>query len=365
MSSVYVHIPFCLRKCIYCDFRSVPLDGGLAARYAEALCKEIILRGGGGPVETVYIGGGTPTVLPEESLGEIFGAVRRAFELAPPAEITVEANPGTVDEKKLDALLGGGANRLSIGIQSLSDRELSFLGRAHNAAEAVKSVKMAQRAGFENISADLIFGIPGQTLEGWRETLMEAIGLGVGHFSAYELTPEEGTALMETLKAGGARMPEEGLILEMFSIALETLGGAGYEHYEVSSHAKPGLKCRHNLNYWQRGQYVGAGAGAHSFLGEKRWKNAEDIEKYIALVSSGSLPVEEAEEVSEGQAFEEAVFLGLRMTGGIPLTEALREVSEGFVREGLMEIVEGRLRLTRRGLFVSNALIAGMLSKLT
>jgi oxygen-independent coproporphyrinogen-3 oxidase len=361
---LYIHVPFCIRKCVYCDFPSIPFDRALSESYVEALIQEIRLRAGG-RLGTVYMGGGTPTVLSVEALGEVFRAIREGFDLEPDAEITVEANPGTLDEAKIGALLGLGANRISVGVQSFKDRELSVLGRLHTALQAERTLKALKG---ENFSIDLIYGIPGQGLEDWRYSVSRALSFGPEHVSAYELTPEEGTPLFRMLKGGVLRLPDEEEVIGMMGYAIDALGSAGYGHYEISSYALPGRASRHNLNYWERGEYVGLGPGAHSFVGKRRWKNTEDVLKYIGLLSAGTLPREEETEVTPEEALRERVFLGLRKTEGIDLKgpglAALAEASRELAGDGFLEVDGGRLRLTRKGLLLYNQVMVRLLGKL-
>ncbi len=365
--SLYIHIPFCVSKCLYCDFLSVPIEEGPARAYAHALKKELALRGGG-RLRTVYIGGGTPTALPEELLGEIFAALRGSFTLLPGAEVTVEANPGTVDARKAARLRSMGVNRVSLGVQSFDDRELRTLGRAHTSAEAARAVKAL---GAENLSLDLIYGIPGQDARSWEETLRRAVELGPKHISAYELTPEPGTPIMDSLKKGVLTLPQEDEALEMSSLALDTLARSGYRRYEVSNYALPGFECRHNLNYWRRGEYIGAGAGAYSFSGDRRDRNTPDIGEYMELLSRGRPPAGKSARITPEEAMREFLFLGLRLTEGVDMAWFRDELGldlAGAVGEllgdGLVETEGGRLRLTRRGFLLFNPVVVRLMENL-
>lgn len=377
---LYIHIPFCLKKCIYCDFLSVPGEEPLQARYVEALKKELRLKAHETPLDGIYIGGGTPTVLDGDRIKEILNVVGESFSVDKSPEVTVEANPDTVDKTKLELLLKSGVNRLSIGVQSLEDRELSVLGRTHTAARALEAIKSAKQVGFKNISIDLIYGIPGQgvidPLLSWKQSLQRVINLGdLGpeHISAYELTPESGTPLYKGIEQKTIVMPDGDLAADMFDSAVEMLTGAGYGHYEISNYALPGFECRHNLNYWRRGEYTGVGAGAHSFENGIRFKNTGDINSYIEFIDAGRSAAIEHE---EADPVKEAVFLGLRMTEGIPLEGATGPFSstlEGlnglmdaervgdFISEGLMEIKNNRLRLTGRGLRLYNRVVVELM----
>lgn len=361
MTSVYIHIPFCLRKCIYCDFPSIEFDEELSAGYVDALKREISLREGGGPaLETLYMGGGTPTVLPAGGLMGIFDSLRRRFEFHPDAEITIEANPATIDMEKLEVLRGAGASRLSLGVQSFDDGELKTLGRLHSGRDALEAVGLAKESGFENLSVDLIYGIPGQDVESLRRSLERALSTGAGHLSLYELTVEEGTPLWRMVKGGAIRMPHEDEILAMRGQAMELLAKAGYIHYEVSSFALPGRECRHNVNYWQRGGYIGLGAAAHSFDGKRRWRNTPEVSRYIRNLAKGVLPVVDIEEISPAGAAREFLFLGLRMTEGVALEAAsfyeldIEGGAKGLVDDGLLAVEAERLRVTARAFPVLN-----------
>ncbi|MDA8388875.1 MAG: radical SAM family heme chaperone HemW, partial [Nitrospiraceae bacterium] len=266
VGSLYIHVPFCPRKCVYCDFVSVPFDRALSERYLGALLKEIALRAdqsAGRPagtatcekgikVKTLFIGGGTPTVLGDGQLKGLLDFLGTNLDFYPDAEVTVEANPATLDGKKAGILLRGGVGRLSIGAQSFDEEELKILGRVHRPADAAEAVLASRAAGFDNIGLDLMYGIPGQTRETWGRTLEAALELGPRHISAYELTVEEKTGLWGLVKKGAIELPPEDEVLAMSGVAEERLGAAGFMRYEVSNYALPGFECRHNLNYWRR-----------------------------------------------------------------------------------------------------------------
>lgn len=363
---LYIHIPFCVRKCLYCDFPSVPFDRLLSERYVTALTGEIRLRAKeGGPLETVYIGGGTPTVLEAGQMVKVFDALRESFAFTPGAEVTVEANPCTVDAGKIDSLLSLGVNRISLGVQSFSDRELRTLGRAHSASDAEKAMGLLRG---RNFSVDLIYGIPGQDLGAWGQSVSRAIEAAPAHVSAYELTPEKGTPLYAALEKGELSLPGEDAAIEMFLLARERLEAAGYGHYEISNYALSGRQCRHNLNYWRRGKYLGLGAGAHSFDGQRRTRNTGDVAAYIDALSRGRPPVEETTVLAAEDALKELVFLGLRQTRGIsargPSGALIAEASRELVEEGLMEAGGGRLRLTLRGMLLSNSVFVRLFERI-
>jgi len=369
---LYIHIPFCIRKCNYCDFYSVPDSMHRIDEYVDMLCREIELRKDHiDALEAVYIGGGTPSILEEKHFRQIMSEIRNCCSLAVDAEITSESNPGTLTDAGISAMLESGINRLSIGIQSLDDKELEILGRMHNTEEAVGAFKAARRGGFTNLSIDLIYGLPGQALGRWEETLRKAIALHSEHISAYELTPEKLTPLFDQLETGDLQLPDEDIIADMYYSAIDTLGQGGYEHYEISNFALPGSRCRHNLNYWDRGEYLGIGAGAHSFIEGSRISNVADIDKYISDVNRNVIPVADDIKLNETDELKEILFLGLRKTEGIDLNqiqedkmelmkEALREMS----RQGLVELSDSRLKLTRKGLLLCNEVIVRLLLRI-
>ena len=368
---LYIHIPFCLRKCIYCDFLSVPYADDLADRYIDSLCRELSLRkDSAGLLKTVYIGGGTPSVLPARSLGRLFDCLGKCFSFSDDTEITLEANPGTLDEEKIAAVRSSGVTRISIGVQSFHDGELKTLGRIHSSRDAIHAAALLRKAGLENYSIDLMYGIPGQTRETWEQTLSHARGLSPRHISAYELTPEKKTPLHNIIRSGGMHIPEEGLVLEMYDYAIDHLAASGYEQYEISNFSLPGSQCRHNLNYWNRGEYLGAGAGAHSFKGGVRSSNVEDIREYCDCADRGGIPSVEILRIGALEAAREFIFLGLRKTGGIDISDAkalgLDIVRAGslLLQEGYLMTGGGHLSLTRKGMPVSNAVIVKLFEEL-
>lgn len=369
--SLYIHIPFCIKKCSYCDFISIPFDKTLEKQYVDSLRREIGLQAAeADSLKTIYIGGGTPTLLNAQSFKEIFNALHERFQFLPDMEITAEANPGTIDGKKASSLLSMGVNRLSIGIQSFNETELSVLGRSHTVKEALASVNAVKQAGVKNLSIDLIYGIPGQTLENWSHTIERTLELIPQHISAYELTPNEGTPFYEALKENLINIPEEDMVIDMFNYASDALSAHGFKHYEISNHALKGCECRHNLNYWLRGEYIGVGAGAHSFINGRRLKNEDDVSKYISLLSEGVLPVTESTELTSFDSLEELIFLGMRMADGINLSvikekcPELINASEGLINEGMLELNRGHLRLTRKGMLISNSVIVELFDSL-
>ncbi len=383
--SLYVHIPFCLKRCIYCDFVSGIYDPEKESAYITALKKEILNIQDKTPFTSLYIGGGTPTALSTPALSNLITHIFNRLCFNEGYEATIEANPGTIDIGKLHAIHSSGINRLSIGVQSFNDDELDCLGRLHSSGDAEQAVYLAKDAGFENIGIDLIYGIPGQNIVSWRKTLQKAVSLKPEHISAYELTVEQGTLLYDYMnnppsllfrKGGEGEFVEEETIIEMYSYAIDYLGAEGFIHYEISNFAMPDYFCRHNLNYWDRGNYYGAGLGAHSFIKEKRFCNTDSLEDYMKAIPENKSPVKKTWDITEDKALSEAIFLGLRKRKGINLktfselyrkdilTLYQKEIKE-LQEAGLIEIngssrsnrnygTDNYIRLTGKGLLLSN-----------
>jgi putative oxygen-independent coproporphyrinogen III oxidase len=356
---VYVHLPFCLVRCPYCDFNAYAGMDDLKRPYLEALLAEIREAADGGRVATVFFGGGTPTELPAPALARILAEVRDGFSLDSGAEVTIEANPETVSEEAFEALLGAGFNRVSVGVQSLVPQVLTTLGRVHGAERALAALREATSTGFEHVSADLIFGTPGESPEDWRRSLEGVLEAGVDHVSAYALTVEEKTPLAAWVAQGRVPAPDEDDQADKYELAAEVLSGAGLARYEISNWARPGCWSRHNVGYWVAGDYLGFGAGAHSHRVGRRWWNVSLPRTYIAR----SPAVEEGhEELSEDQRLAEAAFLGLRLAGGIrrrafearfgvdPVARYAGELARA-VDLGLVEVTPERLRLSTKGSF--------------
>ena len=373
INSLYIHIPFCMKKCIYCDFFSVPYDDALVLNYMPAVAHELELRKGlAGELKTVYIGGGTPTTIPALSLIRLLGKIRETFSVSPDAEITIEVNPGTIDKEKARALSDAGVNRFSIGVQSFDDKALQLLGRIHTFGDVIKAVAAIRYADIRNISIDLIYGIPGQTMEDWSHAIAMAKELSPEHVSAYELTPEKGTPLNELIAQGKLKKPDEESIIGMYYHAIDSLARGEYRHYEISNFAKQGFECRHNLNYWNRGEYIGVGAGAHGFIADRRVKNVSDIGRYMEALQKGDLAIEESVEISCEEAMRESIFLGLRKTEGLNVAELKEDLgidvepaAQELIADRLLESSGGYLRLTREGIVVSNTVITELFQKLT
>jgi len=361
---LYIHIPFCVRKCLYCDFLSVPHEESLAERYIDALCREVTLKNGSAePLKAIYVGGGTPSILSDSCFRRLFDSLKDNLTFSPGIEITVEANPGTLTESGIQTMLSAGVNRISMGAQSLHDGELRALGRIHSAEDVRLSSELLKRYGVKILSLDLMYGIPGQTSETWNETLSAAVDLSPAHISAYELTMEKGTPICNLVSSGAVSLPDEETVIEMYGHAIDYLASEGYAHYEVSNFALPGARCVHNLNYWDRGEYIGMGAGAHSFTDGVRSANTGDIKEYISYLDAGVVPAGEPHTVSPVEASKEFLFLGLRKREGIGIKEAdgrgidmvtqCRELFDG----GYLATDGTHVRLTAKGLVISNTVI--------
>ena len=342
MSSVglYVHIPFCLRKCSYCDFYSVT-ERGRASKYRAALLEELAEYSC--RFDTVFVGGGTPT-----AMGEELALLCRSLPKA--EEFTVEANPGTLTPELLRDLRAAGVNRLSLGVQSFVDSELAALGRIHSAAQAEEAFFMAREAGFDNINIDLMLAVPGQTAESLGRSLARIRALSPEHVSAYSLIIEEGTPFYENTPD----LPDEDEERDLYHQAREAFEAMGLGQYEISNFARSGCECRHNLKYWSGGEYVGIGAAAASFCGGERYKNAPDLDLYLA---GGGRKIER-EAVDEDELLREKFWLGLRKTGGVEYFGEFPDEVERLAAQGLLEIRGNRLRLTRRGLDLANIVFA-------
>lgn len=378
MAAIYLHIPFCLRKCRYCDFFSVEETGGMA-RFLAALDLEIGLAAPGGlpaPARSVYFGGGTPSLLAPDQVAAILAALRRALPIAPDAEISLEANPGTLTPRSLDGYRAAGVTRLSLGVQSFRDTHLARLGRIHHRDEALQAVALARAAGFDNLGLDLIYALPGQTIGQWEEDLRTAIALAPRHLSAYGLTLERHTPLGEQVAAGKLRPAPGDIEAAMLERTMELLAAAGFEQYEVSNYARPGFRCRHNLAYWTHADYLGLGPSAHSFRREgrtagRRWWNLASLEGYGEALEAGRRPVAAEERLGPAEFLRERIFLGLRCGGleledlagdfGCDLTATRGAVLEELAAAGLAALEGAALRLTPAGLRLADEIARRLL----
>ncbi|WP_296119108.1 radical SAM family heme chaperone HemW [uncultured Eubacterium sp.] len=377
---LYLHIPFCERKCAYCDFLSAPADPPVRISYIKKLQEEIAYYGAQFEeyqVSSIFFGGGTPTILEGYQLAAILETVKKHFHLAADAEITVECNPGTLTAGKVEKLVQAGFNRLSMGLQSADDRELQLLGRIHNFAQFLESYDLARKAGFENINVDLMSALPGQTLKSWQSTLQKVTALRPEHISAYSLIIEEGTPFYERFaedeqireEGGHPRLlPEEEAERQMYELTEVFLHTKGYERYEISNYAKPGYECRHNCGYWTRKDYLGLGLGASSFVEHQRFQNTSDLKEYLEQ-EYHHIHIETLDKKSE---MEEFMFLGLRLMAGVSrqqfektfqvtLDSVYGEVLRKLKGEQLIEEVAGYVRLTEHGIDVSNYVLSEFL----
>ena len=367
---LYVHIPFCVRKCQYCDFLSGPSDEETKDRYIEALLKEIRAAEHTEDYEivSVFIGGGTPSALKAEAIASIMRTLQEQFFFCEDAEVTIEANPGTVDLEKLTIYRNVGINRLSLGLQSTDAEELKLLGRIHSYEEFLKSYEWAREAGFSNINIDLMFAIPGQTGEAWRQHLYQVAELNPEHISAYSLIIEEGTPFAEQ----NLDLPDEDTEYQMYEDTAEILERYGYRQYEISNYAKQGYMCRHNAGYWQRLEYLGFGLGASSLYGGMRFSNTRRMQEYLKESRNPDQIRKDVTVLSRNEQIEEFMFLGLRMTEGISekkfeenfdvrLMDIYGDILQKYEETGFMEHIETKWRLTRKGIHVSNHILADFL----
>lgn len=373
MAGIYIHIPFCKTRCIYCDFYSTT-HAELKSQYIHALCRELTERREylkGEAVETIYFGGGTPSQLSEGDFKQIFYTIGQVYELENVKEITLEANPDDLTEEYVDMLSSLPFNRISMGIQTFDDKTLSLLNRRHNATQAIEAVKRCRHAGFRNISIDLIYGLPGETDERWMQDLQQAIKLNVEHISAYHLTYEEGTRIYKMLQAHCIHEVDEESSVRFFSTLIDTLFATGYEHYEISNFCKPGMYSRHNTSYWQGIPYLGCGPSAHSFNSSTREWNVASLEKYIRSVEEGSRDFE-TEHLNMTTRYNEYVMTSIRTMWGISLNKVKEEfgnelwqycidIATPYIKNGQLEMKNNHLYLTRQGLFVSDGIISDLM----
>ena len=373
MAGIYLHIPFCKTRCIYCDFFSTT-HNHLKSRYVEALCKELRMRKNytESNVDTIYIGGGTPSTLQKDDFEKIFATIGENFCVKEGAEITLEANPDDLSRDYLAMLRSLPFNRLSMGVQSFDDALLKMLGRRHDSARAKEAFGDARAAGFDNISIDLMFALPGSTPESWSNDLKNAIELCPEHISAYNLTYEEGTALYKAAQSGSIIPLDEEGNLQQFTMLIEALEAAGYCHYEISNFARPGRESRHNSSYWHNVPYLGCGAAAHSYDGVSRQWNVADIALYIRGIKDGA-PDYEIEELTESERYNDAVLTRLRTRDGLPLgwfrenfqekyVEYMLSAAAAHIEHGtLTHTSNDSIRLTKKGIFISDAIMRDLI----
>jgi oxygen-independent coproporphyrinogen-3 oxidase len=362
-AGIYAHVPFCLTRCGYCDFNAYAGLGRLAPRYVRALLREAELAApawAGERIVSVFLGGGTPTTLEVADLKAVLTHLRDRFPVVADPEVTIEANPDTVDPWKLEGLLSAGFDRLSMGAQSFDRAVLGALERIHDPDAVRRAVHEARAAGYANVNLDLIYGADGESVESWGRTVREAIDLEPEHVSAYALTIEPSTPLGRKVQVGTLPAPDPDLQADMFESACALLAEAGYRHYEVSNWAKPGFECVHNLGYWERRPYLGLGAGAHSYRDERRWWNVRPPEEYMAQVEAGSLPVGGEECLEPSDAYLEEVFLRLRILEGVPSSWVEPGRAAPFLESGLLREQRGALVPTERGMLLLNELVLAL-----
>ena len=377
--SLYIHVPFCARKCAYCDFASYPGRETDWRRYFDEIATEIRLWSGKTNlgllseryrVISMFIGGGTPTLVDAGYIQRVIDACRAIVPFEADAEITIEGNPGTLTPEKLAAFRRAGVNRLSLGAQSFDDGLLRSLGRIHTAAQIGQAVTMARDAGFDNLNLDLMYALPGQGMNQWKDTLDAAIALGVEHISAYSLIVEPGTPMAARVASGTAIVPEDDAVNAMQREAIDRLLAAGYRRYEISNYARPGFECRHNLVYWNRGDYLGLGCAAHSLMGGRRFHNPDSLDEYL----SGGRRLDEAVLTPQDE-MEETLMLSTRTVRGLDLTAWARAFGTSFARGrervldrlengGLIETGDGFLRLTMRGMEVQDAVVLELMGEM-
>ena len=373
MAGIYIHIPFCKRRCIYCDFFSTTQSEKKSA-YVHALCRELETRKDyleGEDIETIYLGGGTPSQLLREELEEIFNHIYKVYPVREDAEITLEANPDDLTPEYVAMLRQLPINRISMGIQTFQEETLKLLHRRHTAVQAIEAFRRCREAGFQNISIDLMYGLPGETLDNWIADLQQAIDLRPEHISAYHLIYEEGTALWKLREQHQVEEADEDLSVSLFSTLIEQLSEAGYQHYEISNFCLPGLHSRHNSSYWTGKKYLGCGPSAHSFNSVSRQWNVASLESYMKGVEEGELDVE-VEELDLYTRYNDFVLTSIRTAWGMPLSKLRSDFGEELYRycmrmakphleQGVLEIGEDVLRLTRKGIFVSDGIMSDLM----
>ena len=378
-TSLYVHIPFCASKCFYCDFNSYVSTSDVMERFVAALDVEFRMlseRYEPRPLETVFFGGGTPSLLSAPQLKAVLASLHRHFPLSPTAEITLEANPGTVDEGKFDAMLQGGVNRISFGAQTFDDTLLQAIGRLHDAAAIINSYQLARRAGFTSINLDLMFGLPGQTLELLERTLERVFALKPAHLSAYGLKIEQGTPFAVWYDRGHLQLPPVDDDARMYERVIQAAKAEGYTHYEVSNFAVQGRECRHNLVYWRNEPYFAAGPGAHGYVAGVRYENIRGVPAYMRTLEAGERPVQDQLHILSAEEREDTMILGLRLLEGISFERfALRhgvtmqtvfsEAINRNVSRGFLQMTETSVSLTERGLLLANEVFADFLTETT
>lgn len=373
MAGIYIHIPFCKKRCIYCDFYSTT-DSRKIPQYIEAIKKEAALRkdyAGGETVETVYLGGGTPSQLTGQQVKDIIGHIYNIYSVSENAETTIEMNPDDISQPLLQSLKEAGVNRLSMGIQTFNEQNLKFLNRRHTAAEAIDKVKMCQDCGFDNISIDLIYGMPVESHDDWIADIEKAISLGTQHISAYHLIYEEGTRMTQLLEQGIITETDEEESLSQFKTMIDMLKSAGFVHYEISNFCKPGFESRHNSSYWKGKKYTGIGPSAHSFDGNNRQWNIANLDEYIYKVNNGQQFWEE-EILSTAEKYNDLILTSLRTMWGLDMNMLEKSFGKTYldycmknamphIERGTLSLQDGIMKLTENGIFVSDDIMSDLM----
>ncbi|MBC1473598.1 oxygen-independent coproporphyrinogen III oxidase [Listeria grandensis] len=368
MTAVYIHIPFCEHICYYCDFNKVFLEGQPVDEYVDLLIKEMEMvtdKQSMDPVETVFVGGGTPTTLTEAQLAKLCSAILRIFPIAEGAEFSFEANPGDLSLSKLQVMKDHGVNRLSMGVQSFNNVLLKKIGRIHTVDDVYQSVNNAKQVGFENVSIDLIFSLPGQTEADFEDTLTKALALDLPHYSAYSLIIEPKTIFYNLMQKGKLLLPGEDAEANMYETLMNTMEKYGRKQYEISNFAKPDFESKHNIVYWSNEHYYGFGAGAHGYVGENRYANYGPLKKYMQPLQNNELPIFQQKELTLKEKMEEEMFLGLRKVAGVDkahfqakfgqsLDTTFAHAIDKTITKGWLESTQESVRLTRRGRFLGN-----------
>ena len=365
--SFYVHIPYCIKRCGYCDFNTYTpselQDGAtleiVSNDYIDAVLRELE-SAPKDQVPTIFFGGGTPSLLPAHDLGRVITAIKARNGLTSDCEITLEANPDSVTEEKLQGYLAAGFNRISFGMQSAQPHVLAVLDRTHNPANVKRAVDMARAAGFESISVDLIYGTPGESLEDWRSTVTEALSLDIDHISAYALIVETGTKLAAQIKRGELTMPNDDLMADMYLLVDQMCNDAGLNWYELSNWAKPGKECLHNIAYWKSANWWGLGPGAHSHVDRKRFWNVKHPTAYKQKLFAGESPIADSEDLTAEQLRDESIMLAIRMRTGLALsllTDSAKENLEAYKSSGHLEIIGDAIQLTAQGRLIADRLV--------
>lgn len=375
MAGIYIHIPFCKKKCKYCAFYSIE-NVGYMSRYVDALVSEIDLFGKKykkkKEVNTIFIGGGTPSLLKKDMIADIVDAINSSFNVSAEPEFTIESNPSSLSTEYAEMLLDIGINRISIGVQSLNDDDLKFLGRIHDGKGALKAIKDVRRAGFNNINADIIFSLPNQTAAGLKNTIKGLIDAGITHLSPYSLMYEKNTPLYEAMQKEEFKIVDEKRDSEFYHLIASQMAESGFRHYEVSNYAIPDYECRHNISYWDGTDYYGFGCAAHSFLHGVRSKNHSELEKYIEDVGSGKLPIAEMEQLTDENKLAEKLMLGLR-SSGIDIAEFSESTNYQIIKDFAIRletedkaILENtHMKLTDAGMFLSDEIALRIFNYLT